>query len=92
MNGTENVNRIEVIDHRECVWCRGRKLAGYTQKDGSVKELPCDKCDGSGIMGGRVYVASSNPERSIIEVALSLQDDGHTLKVFVKDRAEKEKS
>lgn len=80
------VTRIEVIDHRECVWCRGRMKEQRLQKNGEYKESPCSKCDGSGIMGGRVYVASSNPERSIISVELSYQDDGKTLKVFVTDR------
>lgn len=82
----ENVTRFEVIDHRECVWCRGRKTANYLQKNGEYKEMPCDKCDGSGTMGGRIYVASSNAERSIIKVELSYQDEGRTLKVFVSDR------
>lgn len=75
-----DVTRFEVIDHRECVWCRGRLTANYLQKDGSYKELPCDKCEGSGTMGGRVYTAHN------VEVELSYQDDGKTLKVFVKDR------
>lgn len=79
------VDRFEVIDHRECVWCRGRKLENRNVK-GEYKEMPCSKCDGSGIMGGRVYTVSSNPERSIIAIDLSYQDDGKTLKVFVKDR------
>lgn len=83
---TAAVDRFEVIDHRQCVWCRGRKSANYRQKDGSYKEQPCDKCDGSGIMGGRVYAASSNAERSIIKVGLSYQDEGKTLKVFVDDK------
>lgn len=81
------VTRFEVIDHRQCVWCRGRLTANYLQKDGTYKEMPCDKCDGSGIMGGRVYTVSSNPERSMIEVELSYQDDGKTLKVFVRDKS-----
>lgn len=79
------VDRFEVIDHRECVWCRGRKLENRLVK-GEYKEMPCSKCDGSGIMGGRVYTVSSNPERSIIAIDLSYQDNGKTLKVFVKDR------
>lgn len=79
------VTRFEVIDHRQCVWCRGRLTANYAQPDGSYKELPCDKCDGSGIRGGRVYTANSNPETSNIEIQLCYQDDGKTLKVFVKD-------
>ena len=83
---TNKVTRFEVIDHRECIWCRGRKSANYVQEDGSYKEQPCDKCDGSGIMGGRVYAASSNPETSEVKIELSYQDDGRTLKVFVGDR------
>lgn len=82
----ELVDRFEVIDHRECVYCRGRATANYLQKDGSYKEQLCDKCDGSGIRGGRVYGAFSNPETSIIKVELSYQDNGKTLKVFVSDR------
>ena len=82
-------DRFEVIDHRECVSCRGRKTANYLQKDGSYKEQPCDKCDGSGIRGGRVFVANSNAETSNIEVQLSYQDDGKTLKVFIKDKENK---
>lgn len=82
---TDKVDRFEVIDHRQCVFCRGRKTANYLQKDGSYKEQPCDKCDGSGISGGRVFTASSNAERSNIKVDLSYQDDGKTLKVFVDD-------
>lgn len=82
------VTRFEVIDHRQCVWCRGRKTANYLQKNGEYKEQPCEACDGSGIMGGRVFVASSNPERSNIEIEAVYQDDGHTLKIFVRDRVE----
>ena len=77
---TTKVDRFEVIDHRECVWCRGRKSANYLQKNGEYKELPCDKCDGSGIMGGRVYTAYK------ASIEFSYQDDGKTLKVFVSDR------
>lgn len=84
---TSKVNRFEVIDHRQCVHCRGRMTANYLQSDGSYKELPCDKCDGSGTRGGRVYGAFSNAETSIIKVELSYQDDGKTLKVFVNDAA-----
>lgn len=87
MNDLDKVTRFEVIDHRECVWCRGRKVANYLQRNGEYKEMPCDKCNGSGIMGGRVYAVHSNPERSIIKIELSYQDDGRTLKVFVSDRS-----
>lgn len=80
------VTRFEVIDHRQCVWCRGRLKENRLQKNGEYKLVPCSKCDGSGIMGGRVYTVSSNPERSIIQVELSYQDEGQTLKVFIKDR------
>lgn len=80
------VTRFEVIDHRQCVYCRGRKTANYVQPGGAVKELLCDKCEGSGMRGGRVYGAFSNPETSNIKVELSYQDDGKTLKVFVSDR------
>lgn len=83
---TDQVTRFEVIDHRQCVWCRGRLTANYAQEDGSYKELPCDKCDGSGISGGRVYVAQSNAETSNIQIELSYQDDGKTLRVFVNDK------
>lgn len=83
---TKLVDRLEVIDHRECIWCRGRAAANYLQKDGSYKEQLCDKCDGIGTRGGRVYGAFSNPETSIIKVELSYQDHGKTLKVFVSDR------
>lgn len=81
------VDRFEVIDHRQCEYCRGRLTANYLQDDGSYKEQPCDKCDGSGIRGGRVYGAFSNPETSNIEIELSYQDGGKTLKVFVKDKS-----
>lgn len=83
-----SVDRFEVIDHRECIWCRGRKTANYLQKDGSYKEQPCDKCDGSGMLngGGRVFSAHSNPELFTVGIELSYQDDGKTLKVFVNDR------
>jgi len=80
------VTRFEVIDHRECVWCRGRKTEHRRTVRGDYKDMPCSKCDGSGIMGGRVYSVSSNPERSMIEIELSYQDDGKTLKVFVTDK------
>jgi len=80
------VTRFEVIDHRECLYCRGRMTANYLQKDGTYKEMPCDKCYGSGTRGGRVYGAFSNPETSMIQVELSYQDDDKTLKVFVSDR------
>lgn len=83
----ENINRLEVIDHRECVFCRGRRTANCLQKDGIYKEQLCDRCDGTGIMGGRVYIANSNPETSNIEVELCYQDDGKTLKIFVKDKS-----
>lgn len=86
VNDTDKVNRFEVIDHRQCVYCRGRCTANYLQKDGSYKEQPCDKCDGSGTKGGRVYGAFSNPETSNIKIELSYQDDDKTLKVFVSDK------
>lgn len=86
LNKARGVDRFEVIDHRQCVYCRGRCKANYLQKDGSYKEQPCDKCDGSGTKGGRVYGAFSNPETSTIKVELSYQDDDKTLKVFVNDR------
>jgi hypothetical protein len=86
INKPNDVDRFEVIDHRQCVYCRGRKTANYAQKDGSYKELPCDKCNGSGTKGGRVYGAFSNPETSIIGIQLSYQDNDKTLKVFIKDR------
>lgn len=82
---TEKVDRFEVIDHRECIWCRGRKTANYSQKDGSYKELPCDKCDGSGTRGGRVFGAFTHAEVKPFKVEVSYQDDGRTLKVFLAD-------
>ncbi|AZI61845.1 hypothetical protein RQN9TF_12645 [Rhodococcus qingshengii] len=82
----EDVTRFEVIDHRQCFWCRGRKTANVLQKNGNYKEKPCDKCGGSGMMGGRVYGAFSNAETSIIQIEQSFQDDGKTLKIFVKDK------
>lgn len=85
------VTRFEVIDHRECVYCRGCSVANYAQKDGTYKEQPCDKCDGSGMRGGRAYVANSNAETSMIDVRLSYQDDGKTLKVFVNDKQQQPK-
>lgn len=81
-----NITRFEVIDHRQCISCRGRMTENYLQRDGSYREQPCHVCDGSGINGGRVFVAHSNPESSIIDVELSYQDDGKTLKVFVSDK------
>lgn len=83
---SNSVDRFEVIDHRQCVYCRGRMTANYAQKDGSYKEMPCDKCDGSGTRGGRVYGAFSNAETSQIKIDLSYQDDDRTLKVFVSDK------
>lgn len=80
------ITRFEVIDHRECSWCRGRCSANYLQEDGEYKEMPCDKCDGSGIRGGRVYGAFSNAETSNIQIDLDYQDAGRTLKVFVTDK------
>ena len=88
INPNDAVTRFEVIDHRQCVYCRGRLTANYLQEDGSYKEMPCDKCDGSGTRGGRVFVAHSNPETSNVQIELSYQDDGRTLKVFVGDRNE----
>ncbi|WEX02782.1 hypothetical protein [Rhodococcus sp. RCBS9] len=82
----ENVTRFEVIDHRQCFGCRGRKTANVLQKNGSYKEKPCDKCGGSGMMGGRVYGAFRNAETSTIQIEQSFQDDGKTLKIFVKDK------
>jgi hypothetical protein len=83
---SSKLTRFEVIDHRDCLWCRGRRTSNHLQTDGSYKEELCDRCNGSGIMGGRVYSVSSNPERSIIDVQLSYQDDGRTLKVFISDK------
>ena len=87
---SNKVTRFEVIDHRECIWCRGDKAANYLQKDGSYKAEQCRRCVGSGIMGGRVYQVHSNPERSIIKLDLSYQDEGRTLKVFVNDKETKQ--
>lgn len=86
INKSNDVDRFEVVDHRQCVYCRGRCTANYLQKDGSYKEQLCDKCDGSGMRGGRVFVASSNAETSNVKIQLSYQDDDKTLKVFVSDQ------
>lgn len=80
INNSTLVTRFELIDHRECFWCRGRKTANYAQKDGDYKEQPCDKCEGSGIMGGRIYSVFD------IKAKLSYQDDDRTLKVFINDK------
>lgn len=84
-NPMAEITRFEIIDHRECVWCRGRLTANYLQKDGSYKELPCDKCDGSGISGGRKVIFWDKNA----ELTSSVQDNGRTLKLFIDDRKNK---
>lgn len=76
LNAFRDVDRFEVIDHRKCIWCT----------NGIHNGKPCTKCDGSGVLGGRVFSAQSNPELFTVGIELSYQDDGKTLKVFVNDK------
>ena len=72
------INRFEVIDHRRCVWCHGTKVSEKALSDGTIVSTICEKCDGSGIRGGRILTARA-------KVKVSYQDDGKTLKVFLDD-------
>ena len=75
---TSSVNRVEIIDGRACKRCAGK---GYI--DGNE----CTACYGMGntgrtvILGGPAY---KKPEDT--SVALSFQDDGRTLKIFLEDK------
>lgn len=77
----KGITRLEVIDHRQCVWCRGRLTENRLVGD-EYKEMPCSKCDGSGIMGGRQVIFHNDQA----DISSRLQDDGKTMKVFINDR------
>lgn len=73
-----NVTRLEVIDGSVCQGCEG---AGRIHVAGQDASFDCPACHGSGYRGRQVVFHNENKE-----LELSLQDDGRTLKIFIKDR------
>jgi DnaJ-class molecular chaperone len=66
---TDNVTRLEIIDHTECSRCGG---------DGVFGLETCDNCGGLGVPGRKVIFWDKHKS-----VKLDLQDKDRTLKVFI---------
>lgn len=82
---TENVTRLEIIDHRPCKECHGARWIHLNEPD--QRPVECSECWGMGSKGRTVIVggpAYKQPDNA--DITLSLQDDGKTLKVFVSDK------
>lgn len=71
------ITRFEIIDWRGCKPCNGTGIAPNRQ--------PCAVCSGLGNAGRQVV---TNPNDND-EITYSVQDDGRTLKVFIKKRGDK---
>jgi DnaJ-class molecular chaperone len=73
------VNRLEIINDTKCSACFG---SGRKVVQGHNESFECLNCNGLGIIGRQVILHNDN---KVIET--SIQDDGRTLKVFIKERA-----
>lgn len=70
---TNNVTRVEIIDHRPCVECNGH---GQLPNGNS-----CNDCGGLGVPGRSVVCYNYD-----VIVDVQLQDDDRTLKIFLHER------
>lgn len=79
------VNRFEIIDYTPCGGCngKGRRLTETDSAAGQsiAYDVECPVCHGSGAIGRKVVFHDQNKQ-----IELSLQDDGTTLKIFIKER------
>lgn len=73
MKNLSKVNRLEVIDHTKCFYCKGTG-------DGTNTRV-CEHCGGAGFPGRAVIFWDDNKK-----IELSLQDDDRTLKVFISEK------
>jgi hypothetical protein len=74
----QGVTRLETVDHSACTHCKG---TGRISIAGQLGSLECPACHGSTVMGRSVVFWDANKK-----IELSLQDEGRTLKVFIKER------
>jgi DnaJ-class molecular chaperone len=72
------VTRVETINHAKCKSCNG---AGKIVISGQPDTFECPDCHGLGVGGRDVIMLDVTKQ-----VRLELQDNGRTLKVFIKDR------
>ncbi len=73
-----NVTRFEIIHHTDCDACFG---SGRIRIEGQETTLECPACHGGGFRG-REFVFDDQGRR----IEASIQDDGRTLKIFIKER------
>lgn len=74
------VTRLEIVDHTPCKACKGKM---YVIVEGNDKPTECPACGGLGCLGRSVVFWDQKKS-----IDLSLQDEGRTLKVFIKERGE----
>lgn len=84
-NTLVNVTRFEIVDHRPCSNCKG-KMWVLTETDSAAGQSiafkkECPACQGRGVKGREVIFWDKD-----VEVEQSLQDNGRTLKLFIKER------
>lgn len=73
------VTRLETVNHTKCDSCFG---SGVMHIEGQPGIFECPVCHGQGMSGRNVVFWDSN--KQIVDI--ELQDDGHTLKIFISDR------
>lgn len=79
LNGAvKKVTRLEIIDHNACSACGG---TGMIQIMGQSEPLECPSCHGLAVAGRDVIFFDADKE-----IELDVQDEGRTLKVFIKYR------
>ncbi len=76
---TEQVTRVEIIDHTDCTHCGG--TGRIYNMNNPNKYLECGGCGGSGMPGRSVVFWDKNKQ-----VDLEVQDGGKTLKIFLHGR------
>lgn len=73
---TEEVTRLEVIDHTPCVNCKGKRWLTEGEKP-----VECPECNGMGSAGRSIIFWDETKQ-----IRLSLQDQGRTLKILISKR------
>lgn len=81
MKVLKNINRVELIDHRPCNKCHGDRSYNELQKDRSYKLTECSECFGMGSAGRSIIFWNDHTE-----IAVEVQDEGRTLKLFVSPK------
>jgi DnaJ-class molecular chaperone len=74
----KKVTRLETIDHTKCDNCHG---SGRVHIEGQTDSFECPACHGVGTLGRDLVFHNPNKE-----IELSVQDEGRTLKIFIKER------